>query len=229
MGGGFITIDDDRICFIDCGQKHCVCKTRNIKIMTRKEEYDKLLESGMFWEFHPELTGDWNLDESEWNDIKESHERYRNSKKISKEFIEDSINYIFKNNPPIEDKKSVIKRGCIHSTDLVDVMHNCGDIKCPGCVNTNQMLINELEKQAEESKIFSEIQTEINKQDIKWGIRNQHPASWFLILNEEIGEAAQEVNDAGHDTSQLDTLNYRTELIQSCAVLIQMIKNIKHY
>jgi hypothetical protein len=32
---------------------------KNIKT---KENYDKLLKSGMFWEFHPELTGDWNKD-----------------------------------------------------------------------------------------------------------------------------------------------------------------------
>ena len=31
--------------------------------MTIKEEYDKLLESGMFWEFHPELSGNWLEDE----------------------------------------------------------------------------------------------------------------------------------------------------------------------
>ena len=34
---------------------------RNLKT---KENYHKLLESGMFWEFHPELSGDWNEDES---------------------------------------------------------------------------------------------------------------------------------------------------------------------
>ncbi len=27
-----------------------------------QEAYLKLLESGMFWEFHPELTGDWEKD-----------------------------------------------------------------------------------------------------------------------------------------------------------------------
>jgi hypothetical protein len=32
---------------------------KNIKT---KENYDKLIESGMFWEFHPELTGDWTKD-----------------------------------------------------------------------------------------------------------------------------------------------------------------------
>ena len=27
-----------------------------------EDNYKKLLASGMFWEFHPELTGDWNVD-----------------------------------------------------------------------------------------------------------------------------------------------------------------------
>lgn len=33
------------------------------KIST-KEEYDILLKSGMFWEFHPELSGDWEKDKN---------------------------------------------------------------------------------------------------------------------------------------------------------------------
>ena len=33
---------------------------RNIKT---EENYMSLLKSGMFWEFHPELTGNWYLDD----------------------------------------------------------------------------------------------------------------------------------------------------------------------
>lgn len=29
-----------------------------------KESYNKLLVSGMFWEFHPELTGNWEIDKA---------------------------------------------------------------------------------------------------------------------------------------------------------------------
>ena len=32
------------------------------KNIQEKENYDKLLSSGMFWEFHPELSGDWDID-----------------------------------------------------------------------------------------------------------------------------------------------------------------------
>ncbi len=32
------------------------------KNIQTKENYDKLLSSGMFWEFHPELSGNWDVD-----------------------------------------------------------------------------------------------------------------------------------------------------------------------
>lgn len=32
------------------------------KQIITEESYDKLLKSGMFWEFHPELTGNWEED-----------------------------------------------------------------------------------------------------------------------------------------------------------------------
>jgi len=35
-------------------------------------EYKKLLKSGMFFEFHPELTGDWKQDKEQWLKIKRS-------------------------------------------------------------------------------------------------------------------------------------------------------------
>lgn len=38
-----------------------ILKTMYEQIKT-KENYDKLLASGMFWEFHPELTGNWEVD-----------------------------------------------------------------------------------------------------------------------------------------------------------------------
>ena len=43
-------------------------KYKNIKT---KESYDKLLSSGMFWEFHPELTGEWEKDKLIINKIKQ--------------------------------------------------------------------------------------------------------------------------------------------------------------
>lgn len=55
--------------------------------MSYKLNYDKLLSSGMFFEFHPELTGDWNKDKETWYEI-------QNNKKVSNETyldVEDNI------------------------------------------------------------------------------------------------------------------------------------------
>ena len=30
--------------------------------ISNKDDYKKLLNSGMFWEFHPELSGNWEVD-----------------------------------------------------------------------------------------------------------------------------------------------------------------------
>ncbi len=34
-----------------------------------KKEYLEILNSGMFWEWYPDLTGDYNKDELEWGKI----------------------------------------------------------------------------------------------------------------------------------------------------------------
>jgi hypothetical protein len=34
-----------------------------------KEQYESLLKSGMFWEFYPELSGQWVKDKFEWKKI----------------------------------------------------------------------------------------------------------------------------------------------------------------
>lgn len=34
-------------------------------MIKNKKEYNLLLNSGMFWEFHPELTGQWDSDKYE--------------------------------------------------------------------------------------------------------------------------------------------------------------------
>lgn len=34
-------------------------------MVKNRKEYETLLKSGMFWEFHPELTGQWEIDKFE--------------------------------------------------------------------------------------------------------------------------------------------------------------------
>ena len=78
-------------------------------------------------------------------------------------------------------------------------------------------------------QIFNSFNDECNRQDEKWGVRNQHPAVWLSILTEEIGEVAKEINDGGFDTAKIDLEKYRAELIQCGAVITQMLKNTKDY
>lgn len=43
------------------------------------KEYRELLNSGMFWEFYPALTGDWERDKEEWFKIHSKLEDLRAS------------------------------------------------------------------------------------------------------------------------------------------------------
>lgn len=42
----------------------------NVVTYKRYDDYTKLLKSGMFFEFHPELTGDWGNDQAAWMEMK---------------------------------------------------------------------------------------------------------------------------------------------------------------
>lgn len=44
-----------------------------------KDSYDRLLKSGMFWEFYPQLTGEWEEDKDFWyEEYHEQMERMKN-------------------------------------------------------------------------------------------------------------------------------------------------------
>ena len=47
----------------DGGTLPAVDYSDRYKHIKTEENYMLLLKSGMFWEFHPELTGNWYLDE----------------------------------------------------------------------------------------------------------------------------------------------------------------------
>jgi len=42
---------------------------KKLSITPGAEEYYKSLYSGMFWEFYPQLSGDWIKDKDEWKVI----------------------------------------------------------------------------------------------------------------------------------------------------------------
>ena len=47
--------------------------------MKAENEYKELLNSGMFWEFYANLTGDWERDKEEWFEIHSKLEDLRAS------------------------------------------------------------------------------------------------------------------------------------------------------
>lgn len=150
-------------------------------------------------------------------------------KGFTKKRIQEAVNLVFNQREPTEGRQIVFLRGCINTPGGVDGLYNCGDPDCPGCSNMNKLMVEEIQSQIEEHGIFAKIEKETDRQDQKWGVRNSHPLAWLAILTEEVGEVAQEINDAGHNVDQLDLEKYETELVQCAAVIVQMIKNIKHY
>jgi NTP pyrophosphatase (non-canonical NTP hydrolase) len=148
-----------------------------------------------------------------------------------RQHLQGTIESVF-SQPEPKERKVVAYTGC-STYGMIEYDRFCGDPHCKNCKERSENIIKifqeEIIKQNKMIEIFDKIQNECDRQDQKWGIRNMHPASWFLILNEEIGESAQEVNDAGHETDKINLEQYEMELVQSAAVIVQMIKNIQHY
>lgn len=71
--------------------------------------------------------------------------------------------------------------------------------------------------------LIQEIQKELMNQYNKFGYQTHTIESWFSILLEEIGEIAKAINKM-HEFDNFDKwyLNYKTEIIQSITLLIQM-------
>lgn len=70
-------------------------------------------------------------------------------------------------------------------------------------------------------RVQQDVLAEIKRQDFKWGADN-HPVIWMSILTEEVGEAAQAVNDSGFSETGSD--HWRAEMIQVAAVAMQAVR-----
>lgn len=67
--------------------------------------------------------------------------------------------------------------------------------------------------------ILKEVAHERDRQDSKWGERDQSPTIWLPILTEEVGEVARAILEGNE-------ANYREELIQVAAVAVAMVECI---
>lgn len=72
--------------------------------------------------------------------------------------------------------------------------------------------------------IFDEIRKERERQDEKWGVQSHQPIIWSAILQEESGEVAKAALEELFDTDNMDTSEYREELIQCAAVCVAAIQ-----
>ena len=66
-------------------------------------------------------------------------------------------------------------------------------------------------------KVLSEVKSEREKQDLKWGVQDHDPLKWNAILGEEFGEVSKSILED-------DSYNYRQELIQVAAVAIAAVE-----
>lgn len=89
-------------------------------------------------------------------------------------------------------------------------------------------------------KIFDQIRKEKAKQNQRWGEQNHNPVEWIAILTEEVGEAARmavdlhfknpvlslagDLKSPNSENQHYRMEEYRKELIQSAAVIVQAIE-----
>lgn len=91
-----------------------------------------------------------------------------------------------------------------------------------GLTEQESKMIEFFKAQTKRVEIFESVCKERERQDRKWGEQNHQPADWCMILGEEIGEVNKAALEAKFDGKPLD--EYRTELIQSAAVIFSMIE-----
>ena len=78
--------------------------------------------------------------------------------------------------------------------------------------------------------VLAQVSNERARQEAKWGEQNHTPADWFLILMEEVGEAAKAATEARAAERQgLSTgewwQEYCKELIETAAVAVAMVES----
>jgi len=71
--------------------------------------------------------------------------------------------------------------------------------------------------------VLTEIDTERENQDEKWGQQNHHPQMWLNILMEEVGETSRAMMDAHFRKDDWD--DYRKEMVQVAAVAVAAIES----
>lgn len=75
--------------------------------------------------------------------------------------------------------------------------------------------------------VLESVKTERMRQDAKWGPQAHSDTNWLPILAEEFGEAAKEVCEITFRPGPLTEFCLETELIQTAAVCVAWVENIR--
>lgn len=76
----------------------------------------------------------------------------------------------------------------------------------------------------QQTAVVIDIAEERERQDRKWGPQNHDDARWFLILAEEFGELAREVNEEVFRPTSERLATLRQELVQTAAVCVAWLE-----
>ncbi len=79
---------------------------------------------------------------------------------------------------------------------------------------------------AETTIAIAEVVAEMNRQRELWGEQNHNPHIYMNILFEEVGEAAQALNEFYFKKEPKELEHFREELVQSAAVAISIVECI---
>ena len=79
---------------------------------------------------------------------------------------------------------------------------------------------------AETTSAIAEVVAEMNRQRELWGEQNHNPHIYMSILLEEVGEAAQALNEFYFKKEPKELEHFREELVQSAAVAISIVECI---
>ncbi len=75
-------------------------------------------------------------------------------------------------------------------------------------------------------EVLRDVHLERMRQLNKWGVQRHTPERFLTVLIEEVGEVAQEINDAAEHERPLNRKAYRNELVQVAAVAVAAIEAI---
>ena len=96
-----------------------------------------------------------------------------------------------------------------------------------GTYEEDQLLLeSERNVPAETTSAIAEVVAEMNRQRELWGEQNHNPHIYMNILFEEVGEAAQALNEFYFKKEPKELEHLREELVQTAAVAISIVECI---